>query len=633
MKNQRISFIVLFFGFLGLILLLPFMTVAQKLTATANTTNIGLNGSVQITYSLSGGKSESFKQPSFSGFNVVGTSRTMGGGMTMIVNGKVVQDGNSGSESWVYTLVPEEAGKFTIEAAKVKVNGQWINSNTLTVEVSKSNTTSSNQAQNNQGQNKQQDQSAGLSATDVFVKAVADKTSVMQGEQVTVVYKIYTRVPLGQIVVNKIPSFAGFWSTEITKLDNNTKQYNETVNGQKYVVADLRKVALFPQKSGILNIDPIDVECVAQVQVKTKANNPFAGFFNDPFFNDPFFNNQFSIGYQNVQKKLKSNTLSIKVSELPLKNKPADFIGFVGSLSMLCETDKTEVKANEPINLKITLTGKGNLNLIDKLNIEFPPDFEVYDPQITEDISASGNEVSGSKTFNYLIIPRNAGKFTIKPVSLSYFDKNKKAYQTLTSDEMAFKIGKGDGSGANVTWNAEKEDIKYVGNDIKFIEIKPFKLTSNGKFFFLSPWFFILIMLPFVFFMLFVIIMRRRIRLHSNKALLRHKKATKLALKRLKLAETFLKQGERDKFYIELSKALWGYISDKFSVEQAGLSLDTVHQTFAEKQIDESIRIQFVEILNECEFARFAPVQHNNDLENLFKKSFDIIIKTEKELK
>jgi hypothetical protein len=611
--------------FRGIVILLiamlaasPFFAYSQKLTATASATSIGLNNSVQVTFTLSGAQSEGFQAPAFTGFSASGPYQSSSSNISTI-NGKTVVES---TVSWIYSVAPTKAGKFTITPAKAKVKGQWISSNSITIDVSNTGTPKQNQNQN------QQTTKAEASANDLFIRAVADKTNVLQGEQVTVTYKIYTKIPLSQISIKKLPSFGGFWSTDLVKLDDKTKQYNEVINGQKYVVADLRKVALFPQKSGKLSIDPLEVECIAQIQVKTKANNPFGNFFNDPFFQ-----NQFSIGYQEVKKEIKSNGMSISVAELPANNKPDDFIGFVGSLNMETKADKHEVKANEAINLTFTLTGKGNLSLLDKMNIEFPPDFEVYDPQVTENISSSGGEVSGSKSFNYLIIPRTQGNFKLKPVTLSYYDKNKKSYVTLSSGEIAIKVNKGDGSAASVTGGSNKEDIKYINSDIKFIDNKIFEVFPKGHFFFASLWYFILILLPVTLFIVFIVLMRRRIKLHSNVTLLKHKRATKIALKRLKQANTFMKAGDKNNFYVELSRALWGYISDKFSIPLANLSLDSAQYTLAEKHVSENIRNKFIEILNNCEFARFAPAEASVTMESIYNDAVAIISQTEQELK
>ncbi len=596
----------------------PFYSYSQKLTATASANSIGLNNSVQITFTLSGGQGESFQPPSFANFRASGPYTSSSSNIS-VVNGKTVMET---TQSWIYTVSPTKAGKFTIDAAKAKSNGKWVTSNPLTIDVSNTGTASNKQ------QGNQQTQAADASATDLFIKAFADKSSVMQGEQLTVTYKLYTRVQISQYSIQKLPSFSGFWSNDLLKGTDKAKQYNEVINGQKYIVAEIRKVALFPQKTGKLSIDPLEVEAIAQVQVKNKASNPFGSFFNDPFFQ-----NQFSFGYQDVKRTLKSNALSINVTELPSANKPDDFSGFVGSLTMDTKLDKNDVKANEAINLHITVSGKGNLSLLDKLNVEFPPDFEVYDPQINENISTTTGEISGSKTFNYLIIPRTPGTFKLKPITISYFDKTKHAFTTLSSGELTIKVGKGDGSAANITNSTNKEDIKYIGSDIKFINNKTFEVYPKGSFFFASPWYFILLLLPFALFVAFIVLMRRRIKLHSNTVLLKHKRATKIALKRLKQANAFMKAGDETKFYIELSRALWGYISDKFSIPLANLSLDSAQDMLTEKKVSDTIRDKFIQILNNCEFARFAPAAANITMESIYNDAVAIISQTEQELK
>jgi len=605
----------------------PEISLAQKFTASASSSSAGLNNSIRITYTLSDAQAESFQAPSFSGFNANGPYNSSSSNISFIGGKSVVQS----TQSWIYTIAPTKAGKFTIEPAKVKVNGKWISSNTLTIEVANTGTASGNQQQQQQTKQNQQTTSAEASATDLFVKVFADKTNVMQGEQLTVTYKIYTRIPVSQYAIQKLPSFSGFWSYDLMKNKEQAVQYNETVNGQKYTVAEIRKVALFPQKSGKLTVDPLEVEALAHILVKKKANNPFGNFFNDPFFNDPFFQNAFTSGYQEVKKTLKSNALAINVTALPA-GQPEDFCGLVGNLNMEATLDKNEVKANDAVTLTVKISGKGNLNLIDNLNIEFPPDFEVYDPQITENIS-SGNEIAGSKTFSYLIIPRTQGTFKLNPITLSYYDKNKKSYTTLSSGEINLKVGKGDGSGGAYSSSTNKEDIKYIGSDIKFIENKDFEVFPGGYFFFGSAWYWFLLVLPVMLFIAFVILMRRYIKLQSNTALLKNMRATKVALKRLKQANIFMKSNERNNFYQELSRALWGYICDKFSIPLSELSLDTARETLANKNIEENIRTKFIEILDDCEFARFAPAEATKGMETLYNEAMDIISKTERELK
>jgi len=242
--------------------------------------------------------------------------------------------------------------------------------------------------------------------------------------------------------------------------------------------------------------------------------------------------------------------------------------------------DKNEVKANDAVTLTVKISGKGNLNLIDNLNIEFPPDFEVYDPQITENIS-SGNEITGSKTFTYLIIPRTQGNLKLNPITLSYYDKNKKSYATLSSGEINLKVGKGDGSGGAYISSTSKEDIKYIGSDIKFIENKDFEVFPGDYFFFGSAWYWFLLVLPVLLFIAFVILMRRYIKLQSNTALLKNRRATKVALKRLKQANAFMKSNDHNNFYQELSRALWGYVCDKFSIPLSELQIKILKKAYA----------------------------------------------------
>ncbi|MEI6766478.1 MAG: BatD family protein [Bacteroidota bacterium] len=607
-----------------------FDSAAQaKLTVSTASAKVGQNEVFQLTYTLSGGSAEQFAKPSFSGFSVIGTSHSSGGGMTVIVNGKVVQ-GGEGEESWIYQLMPSKTGKFTIDAAKAKVKGQWISSNTVSVEV----TASSQKNQQNQ-QNKQNQQGAqndgSISGDDIFIRASVDRSNCLQGEQITLVYKIYTRVSISQYAINKLPSFAGFWSQDLVKdKTQNPKQYNETVNGQKYMVAEIRRVALFPQKAGRLTIEPLEVECLAQVLVKNK-NSAFDKFFNDPFFNNPFFSDPFSQSYQNVKKTVKSGTVTINVGALPELNKPDGFSGAVGNFSMKADVDKTSVKANEAVNLKFTISGTGNLSLIDKLNVTFPADFETYDPQISDNITINGTQVGGTREFSYLVIPRTPGDFTIKPVTFSYFDPAKKGYVTLTSGEFKIKVGKGDGS-AGPSYSG-KEDVKYIGSDIRFIQNKPFTLYAIGAHFYNSPLYVCLMLLPFILFILFVIIWRRRLRLRSDVALMKLRKATAVALKRLRTADKLMKAGERENFYVEISRALWGYLGDKFNIPPANLSMDSARETLMNRNVDEELILRFGETLDDCEYARFAPADMSLSMKQMYKKAVEVISKLEQVLK
>jgi hypothetical protein len=601
-----------------------------KFTASCKYSKVSLNTSFQVTYTLTGGDATSFAKPAFKNFNVTGQYQSSGGGMTVYINGKLVQGGEE-STTWTFQLVPTATGKFTIDAAKAKVDGAWVESNTLAIEVTSSgnNTASSNTATSKSATTTSTTADAGNN--DIFIKAFVDKTNPYQGEQVIVTYKIYTKIPVTQYGIDKIPSYTGFWSQDLTKENVKPVQYNETIGGVKYVVAEIRKIALFPQKSGVLKIDPLNVECMVQVATKQKYSDPFASFFNDPFFSSA--GGSMFDTYSNVKKTISSNSVSLNVKALPVTNQPAEFKGSVGNFILNATIDKTNVKTNDAINLIFKITGTGNISLIDKPDIEFPTDLETYEPDVKENVSATTAGISGSKTFSYLIIPRSAGDFTIKPVNFCYFDLAKGTYVTLTSPEFKLKVAKGNGDNNTTVTSANKEDIKYLNSDIRYLKTTPYTLTHIGTFFYASPLFLILLLGPIVLFILFVIIYRKKLKENSNIALMRNKKATGVARKRMKTANVYLKENKKEPFLDEVFKALWGYVSDKLGIPLSELSKDTVNENFAKKNVNEDIAKQFINTLNNCEYARFAPADSTYTIEGIYNEAIDIITKMEKELR
>ena len=406
------------------------------------------------------------------------------------------------------------------------------------------------------------------------------------------------------------------------------QQYTQVIDGQQYVVADIRKIVLFPLKSGRLTIDPLQLECVAQIkrQTRTRSGDPFF----DDFFNDPFFGS----GTTNVEKSLKSNALFIDVRPLPEAGKPVTFSGAVGSFTLRSEIDKTKLKTNEALALKCVIAGQGNIQLIDKLNIAFPPDFETYDPKITSEIKNLATGISGNQTFEYLLIPRKPGRFTIKPITFSYYDLDKKAYVTLSSPEYIIEVEKGSGDAAVMTYSgANKEDIKYIGSDIRHIRDKYFSLSPKGRAFFPSLYFWLLMFIPLVLFILMVILWQKLSARRSDTVLMKNLRATKIARKRLRKAEGFLKNTEQEAFYVEISQALWGYLSDKFFIPLSELSIESVHEALLKKNVGEEIIQQFIETLNNTEYARFAPGEKTLNMERIYQQALKIITKMEGELK
>ena len=530
------------------------------------------------------------------------------------------------SYSFTYILRASREGSFDIPPATVMVDNKQYKSNSVSIKVVKNSAGSQN---GSAGGNTGNQSNGGIQSgsNDVYVRMVIDNPNPLQGEGIILTYKIFFKVSISQPAITKPASYEGFWSQSL-KDNSKNGQYTQTIDGQLYHVADLMKVVLFPLKSGKLVIDPFELECVAQYkrQTKTKTGDPFF----DDFFNNSFFNES----YSNVEKHLKSNPVIVNVRPLPTAEKPVDFSGAVGMFTFKTDLDKNQTKTNEPVNLKCTISGKGNIQLVDKLNITFPPDFETYDPKITNNISTTGSGVSGSQTFEYLIIPRKPGKFDIKPISFSYFDLEKKRYVTLSSPQYTINVEKGSGQNTTVTYSgAGKEDIKYIGSDIRHIKNQPLLLQRTGTFFFGSFLFFVMMLLPILLFFGFIIFWKKQEERRSDTLLMKNRKATRIAINRLKKANNFLKLQQQEPFYIEISQALWGYLSDKFGIPLADLSMDSVHEALLKKDVNDEIIRQFIETLNNTEYARFAPGEKAMIMEKTYQEALDIITRIERELR
>lgn len=601
-----------------------------EFTGTAKP-EVAVGEAFALTYTLNA-QGQQFKGPALNNFSLLSGPNTSTTSSIRSVNGRTSM---SIMYTFSYLIQAVQEGTFEIPKASVTVDNKVYQSNTLRIKVVRN--ANGGQTQNQTpGQNsyppskgsQQNPGSAQVGSNDVFLKAFISNPNPLQGEGIIITYKIFTKVPIQQIQINKISSFPGFWSQSLSKENEKFNQYNQTIDGQQYVVADIRKMALFPLKSGKLVVDPLEVEFVAQIkrQSKQKTGDPFF----DDFFNDPFFNNSMAT----VEKSLKSNPLIINVRPLPPNDKPSDFSGAVGNFSFKTDLDKTRLNANEPINLKCTVSGEGNIQLIDRMNVTFPPDFDSYDPKITSDIKTTANGISGSQTFEYLVIPRKPGKFSIKPITFSYYDLIKKKYVSLSSPEYSIEVGKGSGEPSVVTYSgAGKEDIKYIGSDIHFIKNQPMQLHLTGSLFFGSLPFYLLLLIPLLLFILLVAIWKQQIARHSDAMLMRNKKATKVARKRLKKAQNSLKANNEEAFYEDISQALWGYLSDKFSIPLAELSMESVSEALVNKNVREELIDQFKITLHNTEFARFAPGEKTMVMEKIYNEALDVISKIERELR
>lgn len=573
---------------------------------------------------------KNFQAPSFDGFTVVGGPFTSSSSSFSIVNGSM---SHTVKNTYTFALQAYKEGTFRVGAASLTVKGDKISSEPFEIQVVPDDGSHAAASSGSGGQSQSQGQSQNtndpqVSGKDLFLKVTPSKKTVYVGEQIVLTYKLYTKVPVSSLSVGKSPSYAGFWTKDIS--DNNggsLRQSSEYVNGVEYTVAEIQKMVVVPQRSGKLNIDPMTIECVAQIRTESnnrRSNDPFDIFFNDPFFNRNIVN---------VQKELSTSSLTIDVKNLPVESQPGSFAGAVGNYNFKSDIDKTELKTNEAFTLTLTVSGTGNIELLQMPTPSFPPDFEVYDPKVSVNVNNSAQGLSGAKKAEYLVIPRRAGDFNLSPTEFAFFNPANGSYTTLRSDGYSVHVEKGaGGDGDGGVYTSNQEDIKYLGSDILHITTgNPQLKTKHSAFFGTAPYFVILLALLLAF-VIVLLVSKKHEQSKEDTMANRNKKATKVARGRLKKAEQYLKVKDQDNFYVEMSQALWGYIADKLGIERSKLSMDTVSEAMKEKNVPDDLTQQFIDTLNQCEFARFAPGNAEEKMGDLYQKGIEVITKAEKVL-
>lgn len=565
----------------------------------------------QVSYELNG-DGKNFEAPNFNNFEIVGGPFSSSSSSVQIINGSVTK---TNTHTYSFYLRAIKEGKYTIPAATVTVNKKKVQSTTAAIEVVKDNNVT---ASGTTG-------STATSKKDAFLEAVPNKLSAYIGEQIILTYKIYYTIPISNLSISKAPSYSGFWTKDITENNGVLQQSSIIRDGQEYHVATIQEIVLIPQKAGTLTIDPLDISCIAQIRQNNQQQKGY-----DPFEN--FFGDIMGTSYTNVKKDMKSQPIDIEVKALPTKDKPESFKGAVGQFTFTSKIDKTEMKSNDAFTVTYTVSGKGNIELLDLPRPNFPADFEVYDPKITTNTQNNSYGLSGVKKAEYVVIPRVSGDFTLNPTEFSYFDPSKNKYVTLESDKYELKVERSAGEGSSgIIYAGGQEAIKVVGSDINHI-ITVGNLHKEGKLLFASPLYFIIMAAMIALCALAFIIYKRVNKFNQNQVLVRNKKATKIAKKRLQNAYSYLKIKDQNHFYEELSQALWGYISDKLNISRSQLSMDTVREMMNSKNVPEDIVNQFIELLNSCEFARFAPGDPDKKMDDLYQKGIEVITKAEKNL-
>lgn len=583
---------------------------AQKLTTAVSSNRVSVGEAFQVQFSLSGNGSN-FKLPPMNDFEIL--EGPYQSSSTSIINGAVTQ-----SSSLTYVLAAKKEGKLTIGTASVVSGGKTISSNPVTIEVTKGKSNSGNQGNSNPGGQNVTPPTTQDISENIFVRASVNKSKAYLGEVIDVKFKVYTRMEMQMRNFTKLPTYDGFFVQDI-KNKQQTSQTNETINGITYVVGEIYKTYLIPQHTGKLTIDPFEIECIVRQKSKRKPRDIFEQMFGG--------------GYEEVLYKLKSLPVTINVEALPEAGKPEGFSGAVGTYSYKAVLSNDKVKANEAVNLTLSLSGKGNIKLIEPPEVNFPEDFETYDAKTNENISVSENGISGTKTFDYLVIPRHEGDYKIEQVNFSYFDPIKKEYITLPSPEFDLHVDKGDGNAAVVSNGTNiKEEPKILGNDIRYIKTSTV-LKNKGQHFFGSALFYVSLILPLMVFFAFIFIRRKNIELNKDSVAVKSKKATKMARKRLSIAEKHLKSENKELFYIEIFKSLYGYISDKLNIPVADLNKEHISEKLSTKNVSETTIKQLINTLDSCEFAHYSPNAANADIHNIYLNSVELIEKIEDEIK
>ncbi len=608
--NKRITLLYLFM----LTFLVSYANSQVRFVGTSKQT-VKVGERFRVTYEINQ-DAENFKSPNFGSFRVLSGPSTSTNSGVQWINGKMT---TTYSRTYSFILQPTKEGENIVSPAVAFVDGKKVESNSLKITVVKNNTNTST------GDNTSDD--GVLQDDDVYIKATISNRSPYIGEQVILTYKIYTRVQVSNLMVKK-PSFQGFWSKSLMDNQQQYSQSKEIIDGQEYVVAVISQFAVFPQKTGKLTIEPTEIECMVQLRVENKRSrgyDPFEDFFNDPFFNR---------NGKNINTTLKSNPIVVNVQPLPQEGKPSGFNGAVGDFRLSSRIDRNKLTANDAVTLTYTISGKGNLELINMPEVKFPVDFETFEPKIISDIKTNSAGISGNKKFEYLAIPRIGGDYIIKPVSISYFNPSEKKYHTISSKAFNIEVEKGEATSGGITYSSSaQEDIRFIGQDIQHIKSLPFELSTKGEYFFLSPLFYILAIIPVIIMIIVILIVKNMEKRKSNIGLMKNRKANKVAKSRLRKAEKYKNEGDDKAYYDEIAQALWGYIADKFGLKQSELSIDTVAETLEAKNVEDEVSHSFINTLNNIEFARFAPGDSSNKMESIYNESVNAILIAEKALK
>lgn len=613
MKISRLSII--------LILILTGTTVfAEDLSFVASSPNAVVKGEkFRISYKINtSSKVKDFRAPAMNDFSVLSGPNQSSSSSIIFIDGKQTTES---SITYSYVLIGEEEGTFTIPPATITVGNEQLSSNTFTIKVlppdkNTQNKSSSSQSGGQSGNNNTQNGS--ISNEDIFMLATVDKTTVYEQEALLLSYKVYVSPSINLTNLSpKMPDLKNFHTQEVDLPAQ--KEFNlERYNDRNYQTLLWMQYILFPQQSGPLEIPSASFESIISQPVQS----------NDMM--DMFF---FNAGrYVNIKKTLTTPKITINVKQLPY-GKTTEFYGGVGDFSISSSINTTELKTNDAITIKVVLSGTGNLKLIKTPTIKFPSDFDIYDPKIENKYTIKNGKQTGNKVFEYLVIPRHTGEYTIPAVAFQYFDSNSGTYKTIKTQDYTIKVAKReDGDATTSIGYINKEDLKYVGEDVKFSTTDN-KLISIKDLFFGSVAFYMCLVIPLIIVVVIIILTNKQLSDNRNILKAKVKKASSVATKRLQKAKKLMNDEKNEEFFDETLRALWGYVSDKLAIPVAQLSRDNIQEALKKRSVPDNLILVFTKLLDDCEFARYAPGNDKGRMDHIYEEAATTISKLENSIK
>ena len=582
---------------------LPLAALAQTLTGRAPA-QVAVGEQFRLSYTVNTDDAKGFRAGDIpDAFDVLMGPSTSQQSSFQMVNGHT---SSSSSITYTYILSAKKNGTFTIPAAHVTAGGKSITSNELHIKVS-------GQAQQGGQQGGHQQSSTGeirnagsaISGSDLFIKVTASKQHVREQEPILLTYKVYTLVGLTQLN-GKMADLKSFYSREVP-LPQEKQFHIENLNGKAYRTVTWQQYVVFPQTTGKLEIPSITYEGIVVQQ--NRNVDPFEAFFNG------------GSGYVEVKKQIKAPGITIQVDPLP--QRPAGFSGGVGRYSISAQLDKNEVKANDPVKLRVVVTGVGNMKLLKQPEVKFPKDFDHYDAKVTDKTQLTTSGLEGSITYDFLAVPRHQGDYEIPAIEYIYFDTQANAYKTVKTEPFQLHVEKGSGS-SSATYTGQ-EDVKLLNSDIHYIKTGDTRQRGVDEFFFASTEYWVSLALLLLGFISLFIIFRQRAIENADIVKQRAGKANKVATKRLKKAAKLMAGGKQNEFYDEVLRALWGYVGDKLNMPVEQLSRENISQQLESRNVSSETISQFIGALDECEFARYAPGDATGNMNKVYDAAMTAI--------